>query len=68
MEKEKLFPIYINPNLCVLCQRCIDFYISLNNSSCGSNSEHAPMVTSHCIPLLSIVHLTLKFLGKNNGY
>ncbi len=23
MEKEKLFPIYINPNLCVLCQRCM---------------------------------------------
>ncbi len=23
MEHEKLFPIYINPNLCVLCQRCM---------------------------------------------
>jgi len=23
MENEKLFPIYINPNLCVLCQRCM---------------------------------------------
>ncbi len=23
MEKEKLFPIYINPNLCILCQRCM---------------------------------------------
>ena len=23
MEDEKLFPICINPNLCVLCQRCI---------------------------------------------
>ena len=23
MEKEKLFPISINPNLCVLCQRCM---------------------------------------------
>ena len=23
MEHERLFPIYINPNLCVLCQRCM---------------------------------------------
>ncbi|MFX1312718.1 MAG: 4Fe-4S binding protein [Promethearchaeota archaeon] len=23
MENEKLFPIYINPNLCVRCQRCM---------------------------------------------
>ncbi len=22
MDNEKLFPIYINPNFCVLCQRC----------------------------------------------
>jgi ferredoxin len=22
MEDEKLFPIYVNPNFCVLCQRC----------------------------------------------
>lgn len=23
MESEKLFPIYINPNLCIRCQRCM---------------------------------------------
>ena len=23
MDNEKLFPIYANPNLCVLCQRCM---------------------------------------------